>query len=177
MYVQRNLVKAEGNEEYLAPSRIIVTNGEKAWSGECDPAKDGNFKGTCPGEFWAAVSSAFRNEKLASKSTKMLEWNFEPSEGKVRVTWEMQYDEQIVLKNIFERRLDASMNKETIKVSFKSGVVSLSFETKLEPNKAESCAANRICPSRTAETTRTPPDRPCSNAARNAKATGSLRRQ
>jgi hypothetical protein len=115
IYIQRILIKRNG-DEFLAPSRIIITDGEKAWSGMSDPDRDGNYKGTSAKQFWAAVCCAFRNEQLIDSSTTALEWRFDPEAGKISVNWDMKYDDHIVLKNRFEASLIAGVGVETIKV-------------------------------------------------------------
>ena len=117
VYIQQSRLQGDDGTEFFVPFDITLTDGEKAWSGKCNPKGDSNFKGTSDSQFWSAVACAFQNKKPDDSSTKSLEWHFEPSQGILNVTWEMQYDEHIVLKNIFETVLTPAKDSQQTQVS------------------------------------------------------------
>ncbi len=117
VHIQRKHLK-DGNDEYLVPEKIVVTDGEKAWSGKCDAQKDSVIKGTTAKEFWAAVACAFRKEPptKCAFATSSLRSHFDPASGTLKVEWEIQYDDNIVLKNSWKTRLSPEKESESIKV-------------------------------------------------------------
>ncbi len=118
VYVQRKQLKDE-NDEYLVPERIVVTDGERAWSGTCNPQNDSVIKGTTPKQFWAAVACAFRGKTPTQGTfgTTSLRWQFDPANGTVQVEWEIQYDDKIVLNNSWKSCLSPAKDSISIKVN------------------------------------------------------------
>ncbi len=97
----------EGNDEYLVPNDIFVTDGEKAWYGRCNPKRDSIIKGTTPRDFWLAAACAFRDEKPThcTFATTSLQWSFDPAASKLKVEWKIEYDDPLVLNNSMESHL------------------------------------------------------------------------